>query len=331
MKETIYIFSNGKLKRKDNTIFFENSEGKRKFIPIENTKEIFLFGEIELNSKLLNLLSQKEIIIHYFNYYNYYSGSFYPREHYNSGFMILNQARFYDDYHKRLFLAKKFVEGAIKNGIKVFKYYQRRGRDLEDEIEFMSDSLKHLFESEDIESTMQIEGKSKEVYFKGFNKIIDKEEFKFNGRTRRPPEDYLNTLISFVNSLIYTYVLSEIYQTHLDPRIGFLHATNFRRFSLNLDVAEIFKVVVGDRLIFSLINKNEIKKSDFEKFFGGISLNDRGKRKVLEKMEERLKQTVRYKRLRKNVSYRRLMRLELYKLEKHIMGEEEYSPFVMEW
>ena len=331
MKETIYIFSTGKLKRKDNTIFFENEEGKKKFIPIENTKEIFVFGEIELNSKILNLLSQKEIILHYFNYYDYYSGSFYPREHYNSGYMILNQARAYDSHEKRTFLAKKFIEGAIKNTLKIMNYYQRRGRDLEKETKEISSLFQELEKSKNIENAMRIEGKVKEIYFGSFNKIITNKDFKFTSRTRRPPKDRLNAIISFINSLIYTYVLSEIYQTHLDPRIGFLHSTNFRRFSLNLDVAEIFKVVIGDRLLFSLINRNEIKKKDFEKILNGILLNDTGRKKILQKIEERLKQTVKYKKLNKSVSYRRLIRLELYKLEKDLMGESEYRPFVMEW
>jgi len=138
-------------------------------------------------------------------------------------------------------------------------------------------------------------------------------------------------LISFANSIIYTQVLSEIYQTHLDPRIGFLHATNFRRFSLNLDVAEIFKPVIGDRTIFSLINKGIITASDFEKSLHGILLNDKGRKKFLQHLEERLKQTIKHSRLKKQVSYRRLIRLELYKLEKHLMDEEIYKPFVMDW
>lgn len=331
MKQTLYVFSNGRLKRKDNTLFFETEDGKKKFIPVENTKEIFLFGEVDVNTKLLNFLSQNEIIVHYFNYYDYYSGSFYPREHYNSGFMILNQTRHYDNKEKRLFLAKKFVQGAIKNSLKVLKYYNRRSIDLEKEIKEIESLLSELDEQTEINSLMRIEGLVKERYFACFNKIISQEEFKFFGRTRRPPTDYLNAIISFVYSLIYTYVLSEIYHTHLDPRIGFLHATNFRRFSLNLDIAEIFKVVIGDRVIFSLINKKEINKTDFENLLNGIVLNDKGRKKVLQKMEERLKQTVKYKKLKKHVSYRRLMRLELYKLEKHLMGEQEYEPFVMEW
>lgn len=114
MKETVYIFSNGRLKRKDNTLFFETEDGNRKFIPVENTKEIFMFGETDLNSKVLNFLSQSEIVLSYFNYYGYYAGSFYPREHYNSGFMILRQAGHYTDDAKRQFIAKKFIEGAVK-------------------------------------------------------------------------------------------------------------------------------------------------------------------------------------------------------------------------
>ena len=280
---------------------------------------------------MLDFLSQKGIILHYFNYYDYYSGSFYPREHYNSGYMILNQSRHFDDKEKRLYLAKKFIEGAMKNELKILKYYGRRGSDTKKETEELEDLLEKLKEVNSVKEAMQLEGKGKECYFHSFNKIISREEFKFFKRTRRPPKDFLNALISFVNSLIYTYVLSEIYQTHLDPRIGFLHETNFRRFSLNLDIAEIFKVVIGDRLILSMINRKEITKADFEDLLNGIVLNDKGRKKVLEKLEERLKQTVTYKKLKRSVSYRRLMRLELYKLEKHLMGEEEYSPFVMEW
>ncbi|MDY6970282.1 MAG: CRISPR-associated endonuclease Cas1, partial [Spirochaetota bacterium] len=149
--------------------------------------------------------------------------------------------------------------------------------------------------------------------------------------SKRPPKDYINALISFANSMIYTGVLSEIYQTHLDPRIGYLHTTNFRRFTLNLDVAEIFKPVIGDRTIFSVLNKNIISENDFDKDLNGIMLNEKGKRKFLQHYEERLKQTIKHSKMNKNVSYRRLMRLELYKLEKHLIGEEEYKPFVMDW
>ncbi len=331
MKETIYIFSNGRLKRKDNTLFFEKEDGAKKFIPVENIKEIYAFGEIDLNAKVLNFLSQKEIIFHYFNYYGFYAGTFYPREHYNSGYMILNQANHYNHTEKRLELAKKFIEGAALNTLKILNYYNRRGKDLKKEIEEIEKLNKEAQNQDSIDKAMAFEGQIKEVYYRAFQKIIQNPDFIFQGRTRRPPTNPINALISFSNSIIYTQVLSEIYQTHLDPRIGYLHTTNFRRFSLNLDIAEIFKPVIGDRTIFACLNKKIISKNDFEQALNGIILNEKGKKKFLTQLEEKLKQTVYYSKLKKRVSYRRLIRLELYKLEKHLMGEQEYKPFVMEW
>ncbi|MFW0884764.1 type I-B CRISPR-associated endonuclease Cas1b [Candidatus Acidulodesulfobacterium sp. H_13] len=331
MKQSMYIFSNGRLKRKDNTLFFEDADGVRKFIPIENTKEIFAFGEIELNTKVLNFLAQKEIILHYFNYYDYYAGSIYPREHYNSGFMILKQAEFYMDSKKRVFIAKKFIEGAAENCLKILKYYGRRDKPLEHQITEIEHLISVLEKQTSINESMAIEGQIKQVYYQGFNAIMGSDEFKFNGRNRRPPKDSINALISFSNSLIYTFCLSEIYQTHLDPRIGYLHTTNFRRFTLNLDIAEIFKPVIGDRTIFAMINKGIITHADFEKALNGIVLNDKGRKKFLSYIDERLKQTINHSTLKKQVSYRRLMRLEMYKLEKHLMGEKEYNAFVMDW
>jgi len=331
MKKTIYIFSNGRLKRKDNTLFFETKDGNKSYIPVENVKEIYAFGEIDLNSKILNFLSQKEMILHYFNYYGYYAGSFYPREHYNSGFMILRQVEHYQDNQKRLLIAKKIVEGAAKNTLKILKYHNRRGKNINTPIEEIEGFYQLSMEQENIEQLMAFEGQIKQTYFKAFSTIIDNPEFQFESRTRRPPKDYINTLISFSNSVLYTQVLSEIYQTHLDPRIGYLHTTNFRRFTLNLDIAEIFKLVIGDRTIFSVLNKRIITEKDFDKNFDGIILKESGKKKFLQHLEERLKQTIKHSDLKKNASYRRLIRLELYKLEKHLMNEELYKPFVMDW
>ena len=331
MKETIYIFSNGRLKRKDNTLFFETEDGTKKFIPVENVRELFAFGEVDLNAKVLNFLAQKEIILHYFNYYGFYAGSFYPREHYNSGYMILKQAEFYNNKEKRLTLAKKFILGAAKNCLKILKYYDRREKDLKNEIQEIERLIQKVEQQNEIDKAMAFEGQIKEVYYRCFKEILNNPEFYFEGRTKRPPKDRINALISFSNSIIYTQVLSEIYQTHLDPRIGYLHTTNFRRFTLNLDVAEIFKPVIGDRTIFACLNKKIITENDFEKALNGIILNDNGKKKFLKQLEERMKQTIMYSKLKKKVSYRRLIRLELYKLEKHLMDEVDYEPFVMEW
>ncbi|TYB30546.1 MAG: type I-B CRISPR-associated endonuclease Cas1 [Candidatus Mcinerneyibacterium aminivorans] len=330
MKETTYIFSNGSLRRKDNTICFE-TENNKKYLPIEHIKEIFIFGEVDINKRLIGYLSQKEIILSYFNYYGYYMGSFYPRKHYNSGFMILKQSLKYNDKTERLRIAKKFVKGAVKNCLKILKYYNRRNKNLKNKIDVIEEIKSDINKQQEISTLMSVEAAIKKEYYDAFNKIVNNEKFKFEKRSKRPPKDYINTLISFGNSLIYTYVLNEIYKTHLDPRIGFLHTTNYRRFTLNLDIAEIFKPVIGDRTIFKVINKNIITEDDFDKDTNGIILKENGKKRFIEKIEKRLKQTIKHSNLKKRVSYRRLIRLELYKLQKHVMNEKSYKPFVMDW
>jgi CRISPR-associated protein Cas1 len=330
MKRTIYIFSDGELKRKENTLYFETEEGK-KYIPVENTSEIFIFGEVTINKRLLEFLTESEIILHFFNYYGYYVGSFYPREHMNSGYMILKQAEHYLDETKRVALARRFVNGGVENIKKVLTYYQNRGKNLEDFIEKINSLSESLASCNSTDELMAIEGNIREQYYYAFDRILDNEHFIFEGRTRRPPKNRLNALISFGNSILYTICLSEIYHTHLDPRIGFLHATNFRRFSLNLDVAEVFKPVIVDRVIFTLVNKGILKPQHFEQKLDGIVLNEKGRELFVREMDERLKTTFEHKSLARHVSYRQLIRLELYKIEKHLIGDEEYKPFITGW
>lgn len=178
----------------------------------------------------------------------------------------------------------------------MLNYYLRRGKALENVIERIQKLKVKLDDCNDTDELMAIEGNIREYYYKSFNMILDNEHFIFEGRSKRPPLDRLNALISFGNSLLYTYVLSEIYKTHLDPRIGFLHATNFRRFTLNLDVAENFKPIIVDRVIFTLVNKGIIKASHFENLIKGIVLNEKGKKLFIEEMENKLQSTIKYKK-----------------------------------
>jgi len=330
MKKTIYIFSDGELHRKQNTIYFEGEKG-RKYIPVENTGEMLIMGEVTINKKLLEFLSRQEIILHFFNHYGYYVGSFYPREHYNSGHMILKQAEHYLDDTKRITLARKFIVGAVENINKVLGYYLNRGVELNETINVIK-NLEQLIENQaNTEELMAIEGNIREQYYKAFDKIFENHEFEFGGRSRRPPENRLNALISFGNSLLYVACLSEIYKTHLDPRIGFLHTTNFRRFTLNLDLAEIFKPIIIDRIIFTLINKRMVKPDDFYEEANGIFLKEKGRKTYVEEFDNRMKTTIAHPTLKRNVSYRSLIHLEAYKIEKHLLGEKGYEPFIARW
>lgn len=245
--------------------------------------------------------------------------------------MILKQAEHYLDEEKRIIIAKEFVQGASRNIQQVLKYYKNRGKDIAKVEENIDKLEQKISECSNIEELMAIEGNIREHYYKAFDKIIEKAEFKFEQRTRRPPRNYLNTLISFGNSMIYTIILAEIYKTHLDPRIGYLHATNFRRFTLNLDLSEIFKPIIVDRVIFTLISRNMISSKDFEKMTNGIILKENAKQTYISELENKLRSTFKHRTLGRNVSYRRLIRLELYKLQKHLLEENRYKAFVANW
>lgn len=138
-------------------------------------------------------------------------------------------------------------------------------------------------------------------------------------------------MISFVNSMIYAKTLSEIYHTQLNPTISYLHEPGARRFSLCLDVSEVFKPLIGDRLIFSLLNRKQITEDSFTKELNFLHLKKEASALISRELEERLKKTIMHKELGHQVSYQYLIRLEAYKLIKHLIGEKEYEGFKIWW
>ncbi|MEM0332713.1 MAG: type I-B CRISPR-associated endonuclease Cas1b, partial [Archaeoglobaceae archaeon] len=198
----------------------------------------------------------------------------------------------------------------------------------EDDTDIIS-TLQSLYDSKSIAEIMGIEATARNAYYEKFDSIL--KELKFEKRSRQPPENEVNAMISFGNSLLYSAVLSELYHTQLNPAISYLHEPSERRFSLALDLAEIFKPLVVDRLIFNLVNNRIIQKDDFDREMNGILLNENGKRKFVKAFNERLEKTIKHKDLNRNVSYQRLIRLECYKLIKHFFGVEKYKPFVIWW
>lgn len=150
-------------------------------------------------------------------------------------------------------------------------------------------------------------------------------------RVMHPPDNMINSLISFVNSLVYTRLLSEIYHTQLNPTISYLHEPGVRRYSLCLDISEVFKPLIGDRLIFSLLNRRQITEDSFTKELNYLHLKKEASKLIVSEFENRMKKTIMHKELGRQVSYQYLMRLEAYKLIKHLIGEKEYEGFRIWW
>ncbi|TEB05976.1 CRISPR-associated endonuclease Cas1 [Pelotomaculum schinkii] len=330
MKQAYYIFSNGILKRNDNTLQLVYEDGQKKDIPIERVDELYILGETSVNTKLLDFLAKNNICIHFYNYYEYYVGSFTPRESLVSGKVLICQVQHNQDHGKRMALAKAVIQAASYNIYRNIRYYNKRGKDLESHmarIENLRDSINYC---ENIEELMGVEGNIRKIYYDTWETIIN-QQIDFRKRVKHPPDNMINSLISFINSLVYTKVLSEIYKTQLNPTVSFLHEPSTKRFSLSLDIAEVFKPLIADRLIFTLLNKNMINEKSFDVDQYYLRLKPQALKLITNELDQKLKTTIKHRDLGRDVSYQYLIRLELYKLIKHIIGEKPYQGFKIWW
>lgn len=318
--------SPGELTRKDNSLCFRK-DGKNVYIPIENTKEIYCLSEVSINTKLLDFLAQNHVVIHFFNYYEGYSGTFYPRNQYNSGKLILKQAEAYQK--SRLIIAKAFVNGIGTNMDEVlYHYYKHNKKEVKQTIDWIrKDFHIRLQQADSIAELMSIEGEAWMRFYGDFKHFLP-EDFVMNKRVKRPPDNPINAMISFGNTLLYAKTISAIYRTHLDQRISFLHEPSEGRFSLSLDISEVFKPVIVYRTIFELVNNRRIQvNKHFDKKVNFCLLNDEGRKIFIEAFESRLESVFTHAKLKRKVSYRTAIKLDCYKLIKFILEDKEFVPF----
>lgn len=334
MKKSYYLFNAGRMSRKDNTLKFTpvdaaGVEGPPKYIPVEGVDNLYCFGSLDANSALYNFLGKEQISLHFFDYYEHYTGSFMPKDYLLSGKVLIAQANSYASAKKRLVIAQRLVDGAAFNMLKNLKYYSNREKDVAAPIARIESLVPAIAATTDIPELMGIEGNIRISYYEAFNAIIS--YFEMGSRTKQPPSNEINAMISFANSLCYTVCLDNIYHTQLNPTISFLHQPGERRYSLALDISEIFKPILADRLIFSLLNKKQVQANDFDTGLNHCLLKESGRKTVVKAWEEKLNETIKHRSLSRNVSYKHLVKLECYKLVKHVLGIEEYKSFKAWW
>jgi len=323
---TQYIFSMGELKRKDNSIDFYNSKGHN-YIPIEDLKELYCLSEVSLNSKFLDFVAKAGVTVHFFNYYGNYSGSFYPKEQLVSGDLTIAQALAHAE--RRLVIAKAIVQGIADNIREVLYHYYRHGKkDLKPFLDWLkSDVKKLLSEDIDIKQILWIEGQIWAKFYDSF-KLFLPEDFILNKRVKRPPDNPINALIGFGNTLLYTKTITAIYYTHLNQSISFLHSPREGRFSLSLDLSEVFKPIIVFRTIFDLVNKKKLTVTKhFDKKLNYALLNEQGKMIFIEAFENRINETFMHPVLKRKTSYKSAIKHDAYKLIKFLLEEKPFVPF----
>ena len=244
--------------------------------------------------------------------------------------MLIAQTDAYRAKKKRLYIAQQILSAGLFNMVKNLKYYLHRGKAVESQIEEIENLCKGLQETRSIPELMGLEGNCRQIYYSAFEEII--EDYAWEGRRKRPPKNELNALVSFGNSMCYTLCLDAIYNSQLNPTISYLHEPGVRRYSLALDIAEIFKPILVDRLIFRMCNRRELRPEHFDFIEDACFLSDRGRKLFVQAWEERLQQSIQHRKLGRKVSYRHLVRLECYKLAKYLLGmDAEFETFKIWW
>ena len=328
MGKTRYITSMGELTRKDNSLCFRKN-GKNVYIPVENTTEIYCMNEISINTKLLDFLSQNHIILHLFNYRGGYSGTFYPKERYLSGRLLVKQVEVYSE--KRMDIARKIVS-AIGNNIAelLYHYYKHGKKKVKTTVDWIKKSvIPQIENAKNIKELMAYEGEIWSHFYAEFENFLPLD-FVMNKRVKRPPDNPMNALVSFGNTLLYTKTISCIYNTHLDQRISYLHEPSEGRFSLSLDMSEAFKPVIVYKTIFELVNNRRLQvEKHFEKKVNYCLLNEEGRKIFIEAFEKRLETVFMHPKLKRKVTYRTAIKLDCYKLIKCILEEKEFQPFLL--
>ncbi len=321
--------SRGRLRRQDNNLYFDRYDEEEtvthsRVLPINAIDEIYILGKVDLDSYSLAFIAHNNILLHFFSAYQSFRGNFFPSTSNSvnkSGFVLLQQLRAFDDPVHRLYLARKITRGHFINGANNCKKYK---------VDFdIKKYLDNLERASTINEIMASEGAFKKNYYQAWNSIIkNQRSFKFTARSKQPPTDKINSFISYVNTRIYNIVLSEIYKTELDPRIGFLHEPNYRAISLHLDVAEIFKPILGDNLIFAMLNKNEIGAKDFKTDSGRIRFTNDAIKKIEMKIIQKLTEQIMIGK--QKLTWRQVIRREVNQIKKSVCESTEYEPFVFQ-
>jgi len=325
-RKTKYLMSIGELKRKDNSIVFRNENGNN-YIPVESIREIYCMNEVTLNTKFLDFASKAGIVIHFFNYYRYYSGTFYPKKQLISGRLTIQQSEAY--LNDREIIAKSIVLGIAENIHEVlYHYYKHDKKEVKGTLDWIKNRVPVLLSKElNIKQILYVEGLMWQKFYDTFKYILNKD-FVFHKRTKRPPENPLNALISFGNSLLYAKTISQIYNTHLEQSISFLHEPSEGRFSLSLDISEVFKPIIVFRSIFNVVNNRKIQvNKHFEKKLNYCILNDIGRKIFIQEIEERLNNVFLHPILNRKTTYYNAIKLDAYKLIKYLIEGKGFKPF----
>lgn len=289
----INLEEGGILRQKDLTLLFENEETK-KYFPIGSLEEINVHSDMTFTSKFFEFINKEEVNINFFDSHGTHIGSFISASTASDASVLIKQCTAYSDPIKRLKYAVIIEKASIQNILTVLRYYRKRkpeNMNLSSIILQIEEILQDLSSSKDITTCNTHEARARNLYYRAYSEIINNPKFTFIHRDRRPPKDPVNAMLSFGNTILYNKTRSLITRSRLDDRISFVHSSTTRRKNnLCLDLADIYKPIIVDRTVFTLINKHMITPElHFEpRETDAIYLNPEGRKLFVQHIQNKL-------------------------------------------
>ena len=311
---SVYITKNGKLSSNGKTLMFVSEDGEKRKFPIESLRDIFIIGKVSFSSWTIDLCLKKGVPVHFYSVG--YIGSLTPQGRSSaSGSTIIKQVEAFQDKYRRCDIANEIVRGIQAN----MKYILRRS--------FGGASILSLKISfNNIKSLMACEA---ELWKRFYSVVFRHLDPSVTRRTKKPPKDWLNAAVSYMNSILYGMTLTECQFTSLSPEISYLHEPGSRRPSLVLDIADIFKPVTTFKTLISMVKSKKLSPNDFEIRDGGVFLSKTGKRKVIIEFKSRMTEPMLVPQMRGHYSMRAVIKREFQKLQTAITLNLKYRSFKM--
>jgi CRISPR-associated protein Cas1 len=334
---SLYVTLEGAYLRLDNeavVIVHEGAEIKR--VPLHHLQGIVMLGNIMVSPPLMHRCAEDGRALVWLDP----SGRFRARvEGGVSGNVLLRRAQHstLDDPEKVGWLAQTFVVGKVQNQIQVLQRATREHADanplLHEAITQLKGYLQQLRHAPDLDTIRGVEGYASRVYFQSLDALItaQRESFRFHSRTRRPPRDRFNALLSFVYSLLTNDYVSAIEGVGLDPYVGYLHALRPGRPALALDLMEELRPALADRFALSLINLQQLTSDHFEERPGGaVLLNEQGRRELLVAYQKRKQELVQHPALQTRIPWGLVPHIQARLLARYLRGDiHDYPPFLI--
>jgi CRISPR-associated protein Cas1 len=324
----LYLTEQGAvLRKKSKTLVVDKAGEVLLEVPEFKVERVLIFGNIQITTQAVAFLLESGIETSFFTMNGKLKGKLTPLETKNV-YLRLYQYKRYQNEDFKLRHAQRIIEGKIKNQIVLLQRYQRNHPEVDFtlSIDRLQEAINTLQIKKKVSTVLGVEGAATAVYFETFGKMFRKE-LKFDGRSRRPPKDPVNALLSFGYTLITNEILSLLSGMGFDPYIGYLHAIDYGRPSLALDLVEEFRHPIVDRLVLSSFNKEVFDAEDFEEKEDGVFLKENSRKTFFLHYERSLQQHFQYED--SEVNFRQLFKKQAQKLAQVILKNEQYSPFLL--